>query len=337
MTDNIHLMFDSDNCQRIDKFLVDLKIQELYSRTFIEKLIADDLIIVNETPVKKSYLLKKGDNVFVHLPPLPPNEVIPQDLPLNIIYEDEDLLIINKESGMIVHPGFGNPDNTLVNAIVFRYGDKLVNGRELNRPGIVHRLDRGTTGLLLVAKNDATQSILSDMFAKRKVKKTYLAITTGVPEPAEGKIETYISRSISNPRKMIVSKTGRWSLTYYKVLHYYHFFSLCEVTLETGRMHQIRVHMADRNYPILGDLLYNTLKYVQSNVPDNMKRKVYDLLTNHLRRQALHAWKLQFEHPYTKETLNFVAPLPDDIIYTLDWLEQYFAIDNDRYEKKMLY
>lgn len=333
MVEKLNLLFQAEESKRLDKYLVDLKLQELFSRTFIEKLISEDLIAVNNAPVKKSYLLKNGDEVTISIPEQPPTDIIPQDIPLDIIFEDENLAVINKPSGMIVHPGFGHPDNTLVNAIVFHFGDNLFNGKDTNRPGIVHRLDRGTSGLMIVAKNDATQSILSDMFAQRKVKKTYLAITTGIPEPFEGRIETNISRSISNPRKMLVSNEGRWAITSYRVIHFYHYFALCEINLETGRMHQIRVHMDNKNNPILGDLLYNTVKHVQSNVPENMKRKVLELLTNHLKRQALHSWKLEFEHPYTKILQNFTAPLPEDIIYTLDWLEQYFAIDNDRYDK----
>jgi len=336
MAEKLHLLYVSEESQRLDKYLVDVKIQELFSRTFIEKLIADELIVVNNFPVKKSFLLSHGDEITICLPPQPPIDIVPQDIPLDIVFEDENLAVVNKPAGMIVHPGFGNPDNTLVNAIVFRYGDNLVSGRAMNRPGIVHRLDKGTTGLILIAKNDAIQSILSDMFARRKVKKTYFAVTTGVPEPAEDRIESFISRSFSNPRKMTVSNSGRWALTSYKVIHYYYYFALCEINLETGRTHQIRVHLANRNYPVLGDLLYNSIKHVQANVPENMKRKVYELLTTHLRRQALHAWKLEFEHPYTKTLQTFTAPLPDDIIYTLDWLEQYFAIDKLRYDKKML-
>ncbi len=328
--------YGSDDMQRLDKYLVSLEIKELFSRTFIEKLIAEDMIEVNHIPVKKSLLLQKGDTISIILPEQQPKDIEPQDIPIDIIFEDENMAVVNKPAGMIVHPGFGNPDNTLVNAIVFRYGAGLNSDKNINRPGIVHRLDKGTSGLMLIAKNDATQSVLSDMFAKREVKKTYLAITTGIPNPSDGTIETYISRSIANPRKMSVTNDGRLSLTHYRVIHFYYYFALCEINLETGRMHQIRVHFADKNFPVLGDLLYNTVKNVQSNVPENMKKKVHDLLSNHMKRQALHAWKLEFVHPYTKALCSFTAPIPDDITYTLDWLEQYFAIDNVRYDKKLL-
>ena len=157
---------------------------------------------------------------------------------------------------------------------------------------------------MIIAKNDPAQSALNEMFARREVKKTYLAITSGIPEPNEDSIENNIARCISNPRKMCVSPEGRYSLTTYKVIHFWHFFSLIKVSLETGRMHQIRVHMADRNVPLLGDLLYNTRRQVHALVPQNMKRKVTELLTTHLLRQALHSWRLQFTQPLSGKQLD---------------------------------
>jgi 23S rRNA pseudouridine1911/1915/1917 synthase len=150
----IKIIFDRTEPERLDKYLVDLRIQELYSRSFIEKLITEDRILVNNVPVKKSYQLEMNDEIDLKLPDPEPKEVVPQDIPLHIIYEDDDLAIINKPAGMIVHPGFGNPDQTLVNAIMYHFGENLSSGREVNRPGIVHRLDRGTSGLMIIAKND---------------------------------------------------------------------------------------------------------------------------------------------------------------------------------------
>ncbi len=329
MRNRIKVVFDRDETSRLDKHLVDLRIQELYSRSFIEKLIEEDRILVNKIPVKKSYLLSKGDEVDISLPEMPSEEVVPQNIPLDVVYEDEHLAFINKPAGMIVHPGFGASDQTLVNAIVFRWREDLSSGREANRPGIVHRLDRGTSGLMIIAKNDPTQSALNDMFAHRTIKKTYLAITTGVPEPAKDSIESHIGRCTSNPRKMCVTPQGRWALTHYEVVKFYHYFSLVKIGLETGRMHQIRVHFADRNIPLLGDLLYNTRRQVHAVVPDNMKRKVTELLTKHLLRQALHAWRLELKHPITGRHLDVKAELPADFNYTLAWLDHYFAIDTE--------
>lgn len=322
-------MYSGEVPIRLDKHLADLRLQELYSRTFIEKLIAEDRILVNKIPVKKSYLLEQGDEIDLNLPEPPPLEMVAQDLPLDVIYEDEDLAVINKAPGMIVHPGHGNPDGTLVNAIMHRFAGQLSSGRDSNRPGIVHRLDRGTSGLIIIAKNDPAQSALNDMFANREIKKTYLTITSGIPIPPDGEIESYIARSISNPRQMCIADEGKWALTYYKTIKYYHYFAIVKVKLETGRMHQIRVHFANRNMPILGDLLYNSRRYVHSLMPQNVKRKATELLTTHLVRQALHAWRLEFIHPFSGKEIDLCAPLPEDLLYTVEWLERYFAIDTD--------
>lgn len=329
MKNKIRVVCENAEPKRLDKYLSGLNIQELYSRSFVERLVEEDRIMVNCIPVKKSYLVSEGDEIILNLPEPEPLDVYAQDLPLDIVYEDEDLAIINKAHGMIVHPGFGNPDGTLVNAIMHHFGTNLSTGRDVNRPGIVHRLDRGTSGLIVIAKNDAAQSLLSDMFANREIKKTYLAITSGVPEPDKGTIETYIARSNNNPRMMCVADEGRYAVTHYETLKTWHFFALMKVNLETGRMHQIRVHFAHIHYPILGDLLYNTRRYVHSLLPDNMKRKATELLTTHLHRQALHAWKLEFVHPISKKHISVQAELPEDISYTLKWLDDYFAIDTE--------
>lgn len=328
MQQRLKIVFGKTEPLRLDKHLSELRIQELYSRSFVERLIEDDRILVNNIPVKKSYLLCGGDIIDIKLPDPEPQHIVPQDIPIQIVYEDDDLAIINKAPGMIVHPGFGNPDGTLVNAIIYHFGSNLSSGREENRPGIVHRLDRGTSGLMIIAKNDLTQSLLCEMFAKREVEKTYLAVCTGIPDPPKDSIETCITRCLSNPRKMCVADEGRWSLTHYEILKYYHYFALCKIRLETGRMHQIRVHLEYINHPVLGDLLYNTRRYVHSIVPENMKRKVTDFLTTHLLRQALHAWRLRFVHPISKQKIEVFADLPDDLQKTLSWLDTYFSIDN---------
>lgn len=329
MNNKIRILFETRDPIRLDKHLAELRLQELYSRSFIESLIADDRILVNGIPVKKSYLLQESDEIMISLPEAPPIEMQPENIPISVVYEDQDLAVINKEAGMIVHPGHGNPDGTLVNAILYRFGEELSSGRHPSRPGIVHRLDRGTSGLIIVAKNNPTQSALNNMFAHRQIRKTYLAVTTGIPDPADGRIECHIARSLSNPRQMCVAKEGKWSLSFYKTIKYYHYFALVKVQLETGRMHQIRVQFAHQHMPILGDLLYNTRYHVHSLMPQNMKKKATDLLTSHLMRQALHAWRLQFQHPMSGKELDLFAPLPDDLVYTLNWLERDFAVDTD--------
>ena len=336
MSDKVQIIYDREDSIRLDKFLAGLKMQELYSRTFIEHLIEEDRIIVNKIPVKKSYLLNKGDEIEISIPELPPTEIVPQNIPLEVVYEDEDLAVINKAAGMIVHPGYGIADHTLVNAMVYRWGEKLSRGREINRPGIVHRLDRGTSGLMIIAKNDPAQSALCEMLSRREIKKTYLAITCGIPHPSEGTIETNISRSINNPRKMCVNQEGRRALTHYKVIRFYNYYSLIKVGLETGRMHQIRVHFAHLNTPILGDLLYNSLKQAKTLAPENMKHKVSELLTEHLLRQALHSWRVEFTHPISGKHLDIKVEPPEDFQYTFRWLEQYFSLDSEAKDLKTI-
>lgn len=337
MAEVLSITFDRKECCRLDKYLIDLQLHDLYSRTYIEKLISVNMITVNNSIPKKSQILKMGDIIKVSIPEVIPQDMLPQDITLDVVYEDDYLAVLNKPAGLVVHPGISNQSGTIANAVLYRFGNNYSNEATKNRPGIVHRLDRDTTGLMIIAKNDMMQAKLSDMFAKRMVKKTYIAITTGVPEPLEGSIENKINRSQNNPRKMVVTDTGRKSLTHYKVKHIYHYFALVEINLETGRMHQIRVHFADLHYPILGDMLYNTLKYTQSLVPENLKKKVSDLLKSHLQRQALHAWKLEFLHPIDKQPMSFVASLPEDMIYALDWLEKHFAVDKVSYKEKMMY
>lgn len=327
--ERIRIIYEGEDPVRLDKHLANLRLQELHSRSFIESLIAEDRILVNNIPVKKSYPLEKGDEISLKLPEPPDYEMKAEDIPLEVVYEDDHLAVINKAAGMIVHPGHGNPDGTLVNAILHRFAGQLSSGRDPNRPGIVHRLDRGTSGLIIIAKTDLAQVELNHMFARRQIHKTYLAITTGVPDPPEGTIECHIARSLNNPRQMCVAESGKWSLSHYKTIKYYHYFALVKVKLETGRMHQIRVQFAHKHMPIVGDLLYNTRRQVHALIPQNMKRKATELLATHLLRQALHSWRLEFEHPITGQWLDILAPLPEDLIYTLDWLDKYFAIDTD--------
>jgi 23S rRNA pseudouridine1911/1915/1917 synthase len=337
MNQSFDLIYESEQASRLDKHITGINRPELYSRTLIEKLIVSGKVIVNDKVVtKKSYLLIKGDKITIELPEAISKDIVPQDIPLDIIFEDEYLAVINKPAGLIVHPGFGHNSNTMANAIAHRFGSNLPSSEGCNRPGIVHRLDKGTSGLVIIAKDSKTHFLLSGMFAKRQIKKTYLAISTGTPDSPEGTIETNYGRQKTNPRKMTVCKTGKLASTYYKTLRLYECFTLLEVGLETGRMHQIRVHLNYINLPVLGDTTYNSVERVQSAVPLNMRKKVMDLLSNHLQRQALHAWKLAFVHPITSEALELTAALPEDINYTLNWLEKYFAVDNAGYDKIML-
>ncbi len=312
---------------RIDKYIVSLELKELFSRSFIDKLLKEEAILVNGKPVKKNYKLTHSDIITIELPEKEELEIKPQNIPIEIIWEDDDIAIVNKPVGLVVHPGAGISKGTLVNALMFLFNEKLSDQHDPQRPGIVHRLDKDTSGLLIVAKNDRVHSLLSRMFQDRKIKKTYLAITVGIPAIAEDTITTLIGRSKKDRIKMTVTSEGRQAITHYKIAKYFDFFSLVEIELETGRTHQIRVHFSHINCPILGDNTYSTLKRTLSIVPFHYQKKVKYLLANHLKRQALHAYKLEFEHPITKEIIKAEAPIPEDIQYTLDWLEKYFVTE----------
>jgi 23S rRNA pseudouridine1911/1915/1917 synthase len=320
----MELEYNSQEHCRLDKFLVEAKINILYSRNYIDKLINSDNILVNGKPVKKSHQLKSGDLIKITIPEQQKTDLQPENIALDILYEDEQLAIINKAAGITVHPAPGNESGTLVNALLYHFRDNLSSGSGQNRPGIVHRLDKDTSGLLLIAKDDKTQSQLSRMFQKREIEKYYKAIVVGVPPEDEGIIKTGISRSKSERKKMSVATVGKEALTYYRIDRHYDVFSLLEVKLETGRTHQIRVHFSHINCPILGDRTYSSLKRTLNKLPYNFHKKVKYLLANHLKRQALHAWRIKLKHPVTGKIIDIEAPLPADLLYCLNWLEDNF-------------
>ncbi len=321
------IIYQEEKSCRIDKHLIGLRNEELYSRSFIERLIKDGSISVNQEKVKKSYLLHYGDEVYITIPQKPDLEITPQNIPLDIVWQDEYLAIINKQAGIAVHPGAGNHDGTIVNALMYHLNGQLSSSHDPLRPGIVHRLDKDTTGLLIVAKDDKTHSLLSQQFQNRQIQKIYKAISVGIPQTAEETIETYIERSLKDRTKMTVSNSGRIAITHYKIIEYFDFFSLVDIQLETGRTHQIRVHFSHINCPILGDNTYSTLKRTLSIVPFHYQKKVKYLLANHLKRQALHAYRLEFKHPITGKEIKVEAPLPEDMEYTLNWLRENFKTE----------
>lgn len=320
----MEIFFNRKEPFRLDKFLVEAKISELYSRTFIDKLILDKAVKVNGTSVKKSHLLKSGDKITVEIPEIQVSEIKPEKIDLDIRFEDEFIAIINKPAGITVHPAPGNETGTIVNAILYHFNEDLAYGTDPTRPGIVHRLDKDTSGLLLIAKNDRAQSLLAQMFQQREIDKHYTAIVTGIPPEEEGSIKTLINRSKSDRKKMAVSKEGKEAITHYKITRFFDVFSMIDVTLETGRTHQIRVHFSHLNCPILGDPTYSSLKRTLNMIPYNYRKKVKYLLANHLKRQALHASRLKFIHPITQKLISVEAELPEDMQYCLNWLEKYF-------------
>jgi len=321
------IQYTKSTQQRIDTFLGELGEAELLSRSYISSLIEKKLITVNNAPVKKSYKLQKGDRIHIVIIPKPPVTAVPQDIPIDIRYEDEDLVVVYKPAGITVHPAPGHLDGTLVNGLMYHFGSELSEGTHRLRPGIVHRLDKNTSGLLIVAKNDITHVKLSGMFQARSIDKYYKAIVCGVPQEDEFTIHQPIDRSKTDRKKMCVQSSGRDAITHCRVEKYFDFFALLDVKLETGRTHQIRVHCSHANLPILGDNDYNSLKRTLNFVPHNLQKKVKYLLANRLHRQALHAWRLSFVHPISGKKIEVESELPDDIVETLHYLEHNFLTE----------
>ena len=288
---------------RLDKIISELE-QDI-SRTAIQRMIDEGNILVNGEKVKTSYKVVVGDLITIQDEEPQETDLIPQDIPLDIIYEDNDILIINKEKGMVVHPGAGNPDGTLVNAIMAKCKDSLSGIGGKIRPGVVHRIDKDTSGLVIIAKNDKTHIDISEQIKNRDVEKTYLALVRGKIKENEAVINMPIGRSSKDRKKMAVDKKGKEAITEFKVLARYSGFTYIEVKIKTGRTHQIRVHMAEIGYPIVGDEVYSN------------GRNPFDV-----KGQMLHAAKLGFIHPTTKEKVVFEAPLPEYFENVLKLLEK---------------
>lgn len=289
---------------RLDKYLAEQ--DENLSRTIIQKLIQEEKILVNGKKTKSSYKVSGGDIVTIEeLEAIEDTYLKPQKMDLDVIYEDNDIIIVNKEKGIVVHPGNGNPDGTLANAILERCKDSLSGIGGTIRPGIVHRIDKDTSGLVIIAKNDNAHLNVSKQIQERKVNKTYIALVRGVIKENEATINMPIGRSTKDRKKMAVTKTGKEAVTHFKVLKRYDGFTLLEVKIETGRTHQIRVHMSEIGYQIVGDEVYSNGKN-----PFNVKG------------QMLHAQKLEFTHPTTNKKVTFEAPLPEYFKQILEQLEK---------------
>ncbi len=272
------------------------------SRSYVKNLTEQGLVTVNSKAVKAGYNVKNGDIVEYELPEIKQLDLTPADIPIDVIYEDDDVAVINKAQGMVVHPAPGSYDNTLVNALLFRLKSlSSING--VARPGIVHRLDKDTSGLLVVAKNDEAHVSLQSQIASKEAKRYYIALVDGVINKDEGVIDTNIDRSQKDRKMMAVCREGkgRRAITHYKVLERLGGYTLVEYELKTGRTHQIRVHSKHIGHPIVGDSVYGG------------STSLYD------QGQLLHAFRLQFAHPSTKELMTFEAPLPN---YFADILEK---------------
>lgn len=253
IADKINIIAEKDDVdKRIDSFLA----SELdYTRSYLKKLILNGLVKVNGSSIKPNYKLKEGDSVDVNIPEAEKIDLMPENIPLDIIYEDDDIIVINKPQGMVVHPAPGNYSGTLVNALLYHCKNLSGINGEL-RPGIVHRLDKDTSGVMVVAKNDKAHLDLSNQIKERTILKKYIAIVEGVIKDDEGSIEAPIGRDHVERKKMAVTEDGRYALTLYKVLERYKNNSLIEATIKTGRTHQIRVHMSYIGHPIVGDEVY---------------------------------------------------------------------------------
>ena len=284
-----------ENCDpvRIDRFIAS-QLDDL-SRTYIQKLIDDGLVTVNGHSVKAGYVVEESDNIRLTVPETTVPDIVPEDIPLDIVYEDKDILIVNKPKNMVVHPAAGNYSGTLVNALMYHCRDDLSGINGCLRPGIVHRIDKDTTGLLVVCKNDNAHRNVAEQLKNHNITRRYEAICIGALKDAEGVIDAPIGRSTTDRKKMSVNpRNGKDAVTHYKVLEQLRGYSYISCVLETGRTHQIRVHMSSIGHPLLGDELYGGI------------RPGFNLTG-----QCLHARILGLKHPATGEYMEFEAPLPD--------------------------
>jgi len=287
--------------ERVDKYLAEQ--MEDISRSQIQKLIKEGLVSVNGKECKPSHHLHCGDVVEISIPPPVELEVLPQDIPVEIIFEDEHIVVLNKAAGIVVHPGAGNPTGTLVNALLYHVDHLSSIGAPL-RPGIVHRLDKETSGIMVVAKTEIAHLRLVEAIARRRVKRRYWVFVWGeFAGEKEGKIEAPIGRHPRERKRMAVVPDGKEAITYWRVIEEYKDATLLEVSLGTGRMHQIRVHMKHIGHPVIGDAVYGRRR----------TSKYYPHINDLINRQALHARVLSFAHPVTGEHLYFHADIPDDM------------------------
>lgn len=300
MADPLKLTIDATMTGRIDKMLGHHFTQ--FSRSQLQRWIEDGYVLVNEQTVKTKYKLAAGDVVKI-IPETPQKiDLTPENIPLDIVYEDDDVLVVNKPQGMVVHPAPGHPDHTLVNALLYHSPLSTINGEF--RPGIVHRIDKDTSGLLMVAKNDQAHRSLTAQLKEKSNQREYLALVHGVIKEEQGTIDAPLGRSLKDRKKQAVVADGRHAVTHFKVLERFKHYTLVACRLETGRTHQIRVHMKYIGHPLAGDPLYGPRKTLNGN------------------GQYLHARLLGFKHPRTGQELVFTAPLPEYFKETLERLRK---------------
>jgi len=312
----IELTFNSgEPAERLDQFITG-KVPDL-TRSAVQRLMENGLITVNGRVPKPSLKLKGGETIVIEIPPPAPAAPVAEEIPLSVLYEDSDLIVVDKPAGMAVHPGAGNPGGTLVNALLAHCRDLSGVGGEI-RPGIVHRIDKGTTGVLVVAKNDRSHLGLSRQFKEHSIKRVYVAFVFGSPPNDKGTIAGDIGRHPVDRKKMSGSaRSGKRAVTHWKVAGRFGAVTVLELRLETGRTHQIRVHLSEAGYPLLGDPVYGG----GGRVPQ-LKDTELRAMVRRLGRQALHARTLGFIHPITGDYLEFSSPLPADMVQLLEYLEK---------------
>lgn len=289
---------------RLDKF-VSIELPDL-SRTWVQQLIADGSLLVDGLVRRPSFKVTPGQVITVDLPEVEETEIVAEDIPLDIVFENQDILMVNKPAGLVVHPAAGHASGTLVNAVLFHAPEISIQGS--TRPGIIHRLDKDTSGIMVIAKSDRAQTSLAEQWQARKVGKKYLALVTGVVEEDTATIDAPIGRNSVNRQQMAATRTGKEAVTHFTVLERYAESTLLDVTIETGRTHQIRVHLAFIGHPVVGDALYG----------NKVSKRVAEELE--LSRQFLHAQSLSFAMPGSGEARVFDAPLPAELQSVLDRL-----------------
>lgn len=313
---------------RIDKFLMD-KLDQI-SRNRLQNAIKASCVLVNEKEVKSNYKIKPDDVISLVLPRNPDDVEIlePENIPLDIVYEDAELMVINKQPGLVVHPGVGNPKGTLVNALLYHFRDTelpVMQGNTASRPGLVHRIDKDTSGLMVIAKTDYAMTHLARQFFYHTIEREYVALVWGEPEQEEGTIVGHIGRHPTLPKRFYVfpeGDQGKHAITHYSVIERLYYVSLVKCILETGRTHQIRVHMKYRGHTLFNDARYGGDKILKGTIFSKYKQFVENCFTI-LPRQALHARVLGFEHPTTGEKMRFVSDLPQDMAQVLDKWRNY--------------
>lgn len=329
MDDNLEFYFEpGQGVERLDRFLS--RVLPDISRSQLKKLIDQQQIVVDGEAVKAGVRLRGGETVLVTIPPVEAVEALAQDLPVEILYEDSDLIVINKAAGMVVHPACGHASGTLVNALLFHCSDLSGINGEL-RPGIVHRLDKDTSGVMVATKNDATHNHLAEQFKQHSINRRYVALVHGRVQDERGIVDQPIGRHPTQRKKMSSKcRSGRKAVTHWKMLRRYDSDSLTllEMRLETGRTHQIRVHFSEMNLPLIGDPLYGNRTRINAINDIEVRQRIQQF-----HRQALHARLLGFIHPSSGEYMEFTTPIPDDMSGILALLDEKYGVEKLTFKK----